>query len=299
MDPMIPLALDDGTTLRAPAYATSTLPAGVLALDPAQPNWIATDNRGMRLLALFDGKTPLRDVVSTYAADAELDVARAWLHVETFARDALRQGFLSRDGVVPVPYLGRSAYLQTDRLAELWLHVNDFCNLTCAHCLVSSGPDRSQGLPTARLLDAIDQGVALGAQRFFFTGGEPLARPDALELGRRIVTEHERELVILTNGTLFSGERLDGLTALAGTACASRSASMVPRRRPTIPSEAPARSSASRKGFGRPSPPVSGPASRWCCCNGRWATWRRWSGSRRRSASATCISCGRTTAAAC
>ena len=46
MDPMIPLALDDGTTLRAPAYATSTLPAGVLALDPAQPNWIADRQPG-------------------------------------------------------------------------------------------------------------------------------------------------------------------------------------------------------------------------------------------------------------
>ena len=216
MDPMIPLSLDDGTTLRAPAYATTTLSAARLALDPAQPNWIATDDRGMRVLRLFDGTTPLRDVVSAYAADTELDVARAWLHVETFARDALRQGFLSRDGAVPVPYLGRSAYLQTDRLSELWLHVNDFCNLSCAHCLVSSGPDRSQGLPTARLLDAIDQGVALGAQRFFFTGGEPLARQDALELSRRIVAEHERELVILTNGTLFKGDRLDGLAALAG-----------------------------------------------------------------------------------
>ncbi len=216
MDSLIPPVLDDGTTLRAPAYAATTLSAGVLALDPAQPNWISTDNRGMRLLALFDGKTPLRDVVTAYAADTELDVVRAWLHVETFARDALRQGFLSRDGAVPVPYLGRSAYLQTDRLAELWLHVNDFCNLACAHCLVSSGPERSQGLPTASLLDAIDQGVALGVQRFFFTGGEPLARPDALELSRRIVTDHGRELVILTNGTLFKGDRLDGLAALAG-----------------------------------------------------------------------------------
>lgn len=214
MDPLIPLALDDGTTLRAPAYTTTRLSTGVLALDPARPNWIATDDRGIRLLALFDGKTPLGDVVAAYAADARLDVARAWLHVETFTRDALRQGFLSRDGAVPVPYLGRSAYLQTDRLAELWLHVNDFCNLACAHCLVSSGPDRSQGLPTGHLLDAIDQGVALGVERFFFTGGEPLARPDALELTRRIVTEHQRELVILTNGTLF--KRLDELAALAG-----------------------------------------------------------------------------------
>ncbi len=35
-------------------------------------------------------------------------------------------------------------------------------------------------------------------------------------MSRRIVTEHQRELVILTNGTLFRGERLAGLAALAG-----------------------------------------------------------------------------------
>jgi radical SAM protein with 4Fe4S-binding SPASM domain len=216
MDQMTRLALDDDALLRAPAYAASRLPAAILALDPARPNWIATDDRGMRLLTLFDGKTPLRNVVSAYAANSGLDVARAWLHVETFARDALRHGFLSRDGAVPVPYLGRSAYLRTDRLAELWLHVNDFCNLTCGHCLVSSGPDRLQGLPTERLLEAIDQGAALGVERFFVTGGEPLARPDLLALARRIVAGHRRELVILTNGTLLGGERLGGLAALAG-----------------------------------------------------------------------------------
>ncbi|MBI3494120.1 MAG: radical SAM protein, partial [Acidobacteria bacterium] len=216
MDPVIPLALDDTATLRAPAYTTTRLPGALVALDPAKPNWVVTDERGIRLLALLDGKTPLRDVVSTYASETGLDVARAWLHVETFARDTLRHNFVSTDGAVPVPYLGRSAYLQTDHLRELWLHVNDFCNLACAHCLVSSGPDRAQGLPTDRLLDAIDQGAALGVERFFFTGGEPLARPDALDLARRIVEHHQRELVILTNGTLFKGDRLDGLAALAG-----------------------------------------------------------------------------------
>jgi radical SAM protein with 4Fe4S-binding SPASM domain len=216
MDPVMPeFTLDDALILRAPSYATTKLPAAVLALDPAAPNWITTDDRGARLLALFDGKTPLGDVVARYAADMHLDVARAWLHVETFARDALRHRFISTDGAVPVPYLGRAAYLQTDRLRELWLHVNDFCNLSCAHCLVSSGPDRSQGLSTERVLDAIDQGTSLGVERFFFTGGEPLARPDAIELARRIVRDHQRELVVLTNGTLFKGERFARFAALA------------------------------------------------------------------------------------
>ena len=206
--------LDETAVLRAPAYTTTRLPGAVVALDPLAPNWIATDDRGIRLLARFDGRTPMREVVATYASEMNLDVARAWLHVDTFARDAVRHGFLSADGAAPAQYLGRAAYLEVDQLRELWLHVNDFCNLACAHCLVSSGPDMAQGLPTERLLEVIEQGIALGVERFFFTGGEPLARPDALDLARRIVEDHGRELVILTNGTLFKGDRLAKLAAL-------------------------------------------------------------------------------------
>jgi len=186
-----------------------------VALDPARPHWIGTDERGLQLLDRFDGRTPFVQVVRDYAAQSGLDVTRAWLHVETFAHDGLRHGFLSTDGAAPAPYLGRSAYLETERLHELWIQVNDFCNLTCGHCLVSSGPQRQQGLPTERITDAIDQAVALGAERLFFTGGEPLARPDILELIDRVVETHGRELVILTNGTLFTGERLERLAELA------------------------------------------------------------------------------------
>src|SRR6266545_64560 len=125
MDPLIPsLGSDDSVRLRAPAYAITRLPGAMLALDPAKPNWMTTDERGIRLLALLDGKTSLREVVATYAAETRVDVARAWLHVDTFVRDALRREFISTDGAVPVQYLGRAAYLQTDRLHELWLHVN-------------------------------------------------------------------------------------------------------------------------------------------------------------------------------
>ena len=214
----MPTHLDDRTLLRAPSCSVTQVPGGIVALDPQTPNWIATDERGLQVLARFDGLTPFGDVVKEYAVRSGLHVARAWLHVETFARDALRQGFISTDGAAPAPYLGRSAYLVTDQLRELWIQVNDFCNLACEHCLVSSGPDRAQGLDTARLIDALDQAVALGVERFFFTGGEPMARPDILDLCARVVETHGRELVILTNGTLFRGDRLKRLTELARVA---------------------------------------------------------------------------------
>jgi 7,8-dihydro-6-hydroxymethylpterin dimethyltransferase len=184
-----------------------------LAIDPAAPNWIATDERGVMILRRLDGRTPLDEVVRGYAADSGLDVHRAWLHVDTFVRDALRQGFISTDGAVPQPYLGRAAYLRTDRLHEFWIQVNDFCNLACAHCLVSSSPQGGQGLDTAVVREAIDQAAALGTERFFLTGGEPLARPDAVELVDHVIGHHACDLVVMTNGTLFKGARLEALAA--------------------------------------------------------------------------------------
>ena len=213
----MPIPIEDKTMLRAPAYSVRHVPGGAVALDPARPHWVGTDERALWLLGRFDGRTPFVQVVRDYATERGLDVTRAWLHVETFAHDGLRHRFLSTDGAAPAPYLGRSAYLDTERLQELWIQVNDFCNLSCGHCLVSSGPERQQGLPTERIADAIDQAVALGAERLFFTGGEPLARPDILDLAERVVKTHRCELVILTNGTLFNGDRLARLVQLAAT----------------------------------------------------------------------------------
>ena len=207
--------IEDDTLLRAPAFSVVKVSEGTVAVDPAFPNWIVTDDRGTLLLEQFDGRTSFADIVKRYAVQSGLNATRAWLHVETFARDALRQGFLSTDGAAPVPYLGRKAYLETTRLNELWIQVNDFCNLSCEHCLVSSGPSLDQGLDTSCIEDAIDQAVTLGVTRVFFTGGEPLARPDILELCSHVIERHRRELVMLTNGTLLKGERLDTLVALA------------------------------------------------------------------------------------
>ncbi|MBI4264664.1 MAG: methyltransferase domain-containing protein [Acidobacteria bacterium] len=206
--------IEDTTLLRAPATVVERVQGGLVAVDPASPHWIATDDRGLAILRRLDGRTPLGDVVRGYAAETGLDASRAWLHVETFARDALRHGFVSTDGAVPLPYLGRATYLRTDRLRELWIQVNDFCNLACEHCLVSSSPEGGQGLGHDVVRDAIDQAVTLGVERVFLTGGEPLARPDAIDLIDHIVSRRERELVIMTNGTLLRGDRLRALAAL-------------------------------------------------------------------------------------
>ena len=84
--------VDEKTILRAPAVVVEPTRGAQLALDPASPHWIATDERGVAILRRLDGRTPLGAVVRTYAAETGLDMTRAWLQVETFIGDAASTG---------------------------------------------------------------------------------------------------------------------------------------------------------------------------------------------------------------
>ena len=144
----------------------------VVLIDPQGPNWVATDETGAGILRLFDGNRSVNQVVHAYAANTGFEPAKSWQHVETIARDALRHKFLVRSPMNLPSYDGREEYLKSGKLTELWIHTNNSCNLTCGHCLVSSGPDGDKGLSTSLLQDIITQADSLGARRFFFTGGD-------------------------------------------------------------------------------------------------------------------------------
>ncbi len=199
--------------LFAPVYHEVERNGRVLLIDPEGPHWIVTDPRGSRLLGHLDGKTTFHEIVSAYCREVGVDWAKGWLHCRTFFQDALRAGFIARRPFIRAPYPGRSEALRPDRLAELWLHVTNACNLSCAHCLVESSPSGIPGEGTDFWLDAIDQALALGVGRFYMTGGEPFLRPDIFDLIDRIDRGPARaELIILTNAMLLKGEKLRELS---------------------------------------------------------------------------------------
>ncbi len=180
-------------------------------VDGEGPNWLATDERGAALLGWLREPITLGALSRRYAESLHLDVAKAWLHVHSFVRDCLRSGMVSLTPFGRSPYAGRSAHLNADKLSEVWVHTNNSCNLSCTHCLVNSSPTADPGLPTSRLLDIIDQSCECGVERFYFTGGEPFARPDIFELIETVTEKKDAELIILTNGLLFQGKRLGRL----------------------------------------------------------------------------------------
>lgn len=174
------------------------------AIDADAPNWLATDARGARILGSIDGRRSLAEISEHIRGGA--DPVKNWQHVRGFVQSLQRAGFVRDVPFARPAYGGRSAHLAQWTLREFWVHTNNSCNLTCEHCLVSSGPEGDRGPAGETIANAIDQAVLRGAELFYFTGGEPFLRKDLYDLIERVTKKHGKNLVILTNATLFESE---------------------------------------------------------------------------------------------
>jgi len=198
------MELAEKAILHAPQYSQVDLNSLYVLIDPDGPNWITTDSRGARIISYLDGKKTFNDIVKLYSSEFGFDTTKAWVHVDSFLKDALREKFVSFKPFVRAPYTGRIDYLKTDHLNELWIHTNNSCNLQCTHCLVSSAPWEDKGMPAQEIKRIIDEGRELGVFRFYFTGGEPFIRKDIYELIDYVTHDESSELIVLTNGMFFN-----------------------------------------------------------------------------------------------
>ncbi|MCK5912800.1 MAG: radical SAM protein, partial [Desulfuromusa sp.] len=114
------------------------------------------------------------------------------------------QKFLARLPDAPaVEYPGRYQYLKTDRLNELWLHITNRCNLSCQHCLFTSGPTSTEEMSAELILSRAQEAVDLGCRIFALTGGEPFFHPEFAKILSGLLEFPECHVVILTNGLLL------------------------------------------------------------------------------------------------
>jgi len=112
--------------------------------------------------------------------------------------DALRYG--RQSGCLPSHLLQFSA----DKKPVVVWNVTRRCNLKCVHCYAHARDQVfSDELSTEQGLKILDDLARFGSPVVLFSGGEPLMRPDLLELAGYAVSKGMRA-VISTNGTLIT-----------------------------------------------------------------------------------------------
>ncbi|MDQ6875604.1 MAG: radical SAM protein [Actinomycetota bacterium] len=114
------------------------------------------------------------------------------------------------DGLPVVPLFGSPLFPP-----RLWLYTNFHCNLACWYCSVASHPKaRRRQVGLARFRELIDEAVDEGFTEVYVTGGEPFLEPEIVEM--LLYASDRLDTVCLTNGTVYTGFRLEQLKRLAG-----------------------------------------------------------------------------------
>ncbi|MEE8134692.1 MAG: radical SAM protein [Gemmatimonadales bacterium] len=96
------------------------------------------------------------------------------------------------------------------------------CNLECAHCYIAAGPNESADgeLTTDEIFRITDQIIDLNsAPLFILSGGEPLLRDDLDDIARYAV-DKGATVVVGTNGTLLTEDRIRALEVAGVTGVA-------------------------------------------------------------------------------
>jgi len=117
------------------------------------------------------------------------------------ASDPIRYGRRSKD--LPAHLLQFSS----DKKPVVVWNTTRACNLNCIHCYAKAvHQSRDKELTTEEGFNLIDDLATFGVPVLLFSGGEPLLRPDLIELTRYAVSKGIRA-VISTNGTLITEEK--------------------------------------------------------------------------------------------
>ena len=103
--------------------------------------------------------------------------------------------------------------LRKDKTSAMQINVGLFCNQTCSHCHLDSGPGRTELMNRQTIQDVVAYARRAGFQTVDITGGAPELNPNPGYLIETIAPETPR-LMIRTNLTCFGPRKKDDLLGL-------------------------------------------------------------------------------------
>jgi radical SAM protein with 4Fe4S-binding SPASM domain len=210
-----PFGPDD--ILFSPDYIKKQKKGISLFIDPKSPNWLSVNHTGAEVLKLCNGKNTLSDIQNAVIKKHSLsNKKKTKQEISEFLTAAGMLKFASNSKFETPDYPGRSSVIAPKKLDELWMYVTMACNLRCKHCLVDAGKMLKKELSIDEFKKVVDDSIKLGVKRFYITGGEPFIKEGIFDLIKYITKTKKRELIVLTNATLFDDKKIDQLKKLAG-----------------------------------------------------------------------------------
>ncbi|MBA2565626.1 MAG: radical SAM protein [Gemmatimonadetes bacterium] len=116
----------------------------------------------------------------------------------------------------PERHPGKPPSVGLASLDVLWFQVaGTICNLACTHCFISCSPSNHSFamMPRADVERLLAESVAFGVREYYFTGGEPFAHPEMVEILEAALRYGPS--TVLTNGTLLREDRVARLAQAA------------------------------------------------------------------------------------
>ena len=182
-----------------------------LYFDPNHFAWVRVNESGHFLLQQIGMFRTAEQIVDEIETRFEVSNAEARASYDSFVDSLVESGFLHVDAYQDH---GSPKFQQRDFAWAVYIHLTNDCNLKCPYCYNKSDREYKQKLQAKGRLAPIlttdeyktllTRLVELDVGRIFFTGGEPLMRPDALELMEftRSLSD-EVGIEVLTNAILI------------------------------------------------------------------------------------------------
>ena len=184
--------MHDGAAERVRSYTRMCHGGIPVYVDPERPDWFIPSERSDSVLRLLVSGISVTEAALQDSGRHGLTCGQSAFLIERFLSRLAAPQYDS--------YTGRQDRHVLKRLNECWFHLSDRCNMSCLHCMFSSGPAARSGIRKKDAVKLLNEAAALGCRVFYFTGGEPLIYDGFTDVCREALKHAEAHAVILTNG---------------------------------------------------------------------------------------------------
>lgn len=190
-----------------------------LYFDPHNFVWVKVNESGTTLMDMLIKHYTLKQMIEQVMTKFAVSEEKARNGVNGFINSISASGFLH---INKYKERDRAEFPALDFPHDIYVHLTNKCNLKCPYCYNKDDRENKLFLEKAGLVEPtlnteeykklISRLIDCGVKKILFTGGEPLMRPDFVELITFARNYNQEVLIeILTNAILIDDEMADHL----------------------------------------------------------------------------------------